>query len=356
MKKIVLINNDVIIRKIIINFLELTGYEVHASENGKKGIKQIKLVKPDLILCCVNMPNLDGYEVLRILNRIPETASIPFIFLSHETSKSDIRKGMNFGADDYIAIPFKEIDLLDAIEARIERSEHLKNNFNVGIEGLNKFINIVNDKNLLDSICNKRETRTYIKNDVIFKEDDFVNFIYFIVKGKVKRIETDSHGKEFLDDIHQEGEFFGYLNFFKGEKEKHQRTAIALEPTEIVLIPKKDFQNLIKQNREIASAFIKILSGNVLDKEERLLQLAYASVRERVANVLLKLNKKEIKNGASNSLFEISRDNLAHIVGTSKESLIRTLTELKKEKIIKTGRSAIKILDKKRLKKIAKGF
>jgi len=351
MKKIILIDDDKGIRDTTVDILELAGYQIYTSSNGKTGIQLIKTEKPDIILCDINMPELDGYEVLRILNRIPETNNIPFIFLSSNANNSDIRKGMNLGADDYLTKPFKEIDLLDAIETRISRSKKMNQKFNNGIDGYNSFVDLANGIDAFDKLSNPTRRKTYLKNEIIFRENDHVNFIYYVVKGSVKRIETDSHGKEFLDDIHKKGDFFGYLSMFNGtENQQHRRTAIVLEPTEIALILKKDFKKLIHNNREVAANFIKILSGNILDKEERLLKLAYASVRERVASVLLKFHEKE------NEAFKISRDNLANLVGTSKESLIRTLTDFKKEHIISTGRAEIMILHKKGLEKIADGF
>jgi len=130
MKKIVLIDDDNGILETTVDILELAGYKVFTANNGKEGITQIKSKKPDVILCDINMPKLDGYEVFRILNRMPETTSIPFIFLSANKNNNDIRKGMNLGAADYLTKPFKEIDLLDSIETRIERNNKLKNNYN----------------------------------------------------------------------------------------------------------------------------------------------------------------------------------------------------------------------------------
>lgn len=356
MKKIVLIDDDLGIRETTADILELAGFEVFTSENGRKGIKKVKQIKPDIVLCDINMPDLNGYEVIRILNRIPETANIPFIFLSSNAEKKEIRKGMNLGADDYITKPFKEIDLLDAIEIRIKRSNNLKNVFNRGLEGLNEFIKSDNSLKPLKSIYEKKIRKKFKKNEIIFKEDDYVNFVYFVISGKVKRVKTDSHGKEFLNDLHTKGEFFGYLNFLNGKSEKHQRTAITLETSEIALIPKNNFQKLFKENGDLALLFIKTLSGNVLDKEDRLIQLAYASVRERVANVLINLKKEEKLNKSTVEILKISRDDLANVVGTSKESLIRTLSEFKKENLIETERAVIIILNKKALEKIGNGF
>lgn len=356
MKKIVLIEDDKNIRETTFDILELSGYKIYTSDNGKDGVKLVKEILPDLVLCDIKMPGYNGYEVIKILSRLPETATIPFIFLSSNNLKEDIRKGMNLGADDYLTKPFKEIDLLDAIECRLRRSKAFLEIKKVDINGLNHFMDLANEIIPLKEIRGKRVVHKYAKNEIIFKAEDYVKNVYFIISGKVKRIETDSHGKEFLNDIHYANQFFGYLSLFESRDSKHRRTAIAIENTEIALIPKEDFKLLIFNNREIAANFIKLISGNVMDKEKRLLQLAYASVRERVANLILKLHEEELQNKNTTGVVHISRDDLANIIGTSKESLIRTLTEFKKDHIIITGRAEIKVLDKIRMKKIANGF
>jgi len=356
MKKIVLIEDDINIRETTSEILELSGYQVETAENGKEGVKLVKETNPDLVLCDIKMPEYNGYEVLKILSRLPETATIPFIFLSSNNLKTDIRKGMNLGADDYLTKPFKEMDLLDAIECRLKRSKAFNDIKKIDINGLSDFMNLANEIVPLKELRDKRTTIKYTKNEIIFKEEEYVKNVYFIISGKVKRIETDSHGKEFLNDIHYPNQFFGYLSLFDSDNSKHRRTAIAIENSEIALIPKEDFKSLIFNNREIAANFIKMISGNVLDKEKRLLQLAYASVRERVANLILKLHNEELQNQKTSGVIRISRDDLANIIGTSKESLIRTLTEFKKDNIIITGRAEIKLLDKNRMVRIANGF
>lgn len=356
MKKIVLIDDDFNIRETTSDILKLSNYDVYTTDNGKDGIKLVKEILPDLILCDVKMPGYNGYEVLRILSRLPKTATIPFIFLSSNNLKEDIRKGMNLGADDYLTKPFKEIDLLDAIECRLKRSQAFNNIEKLDFKGLSDFMDLANEIIPFDQLKNTRIINKYVKNEIIFKEEEHVKFVYFIISGKVKRVEIDSHGKEFLDDIHYPNQFFGYLSLFESDHSKHRRTAVAIENTEVTLIPKEDFKTLIFENREIAANFIKMLSGNVMDKERRLLQLAYASVRERVANLILKLHEEIPEKEKIKGVVKISRDDLANIIGTSKESLIRTLTEFKKDNLIKTGRAEIKLLDKNKMLRIANGF
>jgi DNA-binding response OmpR family regulator len=105
-KKILVIEDNSEVRENLEEILELSGYEVVVAEDGKVGVDKAISEKPDLILCDVMMPRLDGFGVLNILSKRSQTADIPFIFLTAKTEKSDFRRGMNLGADDYITKPF----------------------------------------------------------------------------------------------------------------------------------------------------------------------------------------------------------------------------------------------------------
>ena len=113
MRNILLIEDNQDVRETTTDILELSGYEVIAVDNGRTGIKKALAYPPDLIICDIMMPGLDGYGVLHILGKRPETASIPFIFLTARSEKADVRKGMNLGADDYLTKPFEEMELLE---------------------------------------------------------------------------------------------------------------------------------------------------------------------------------------------------------------------------------------------------
>lgn len=353
MKKIILIEDDIDIRETTSEILELADYEVITVENGKKGIELAKIKKPDLIICDIMMPDLDGYGVLRILSKNSKTSTIPFIFLTAKADKNDVRKGMNLGADDYITKPFDDAELLEAVEIRIQRSESLKG-YNMGVEGLNNFINEARGLKELKGLSKNRKTKTYKKKEAIYREDDYANYMYLIIKGKVKCIKTDYFGKDFTNEILSEGEFIGYMTFFSGDD--YHETAIAMELTEVAVIPKQDFLSLIQKNRDVATNFIKMLAGHVRDRENRLLQIAYAPLRERVADTLLKLKKEGRMLNDSPDTLLISREDLANLIGTVKESLIRSLSDLKKEGLIDTDRQKIIILDEEGLKKTVAGF
>lgn len=123
MKRILVIEDQAPMRRNIALMLEMEGYRVFAAENGKVGLEAARKEKPDLIICDVMMPELDGHGVVQTLRDEDATATTPFIFLTARSDKGDIRIGMNFGADDYLVKPVVREDLLAAVEARLARAE-----------------------------------------------------------------------------------------------------------------------------------------------------------------------------------------------------------------------------------------
>src|SRR5262245_4951727 len=123
MKKILLIEDQAAMRRNLSIMLKMEGFDVLAAENGRAGLELVRREKPDLILCDVMMPELDGYGVLEKLRADPATATLPFICLTARGAKPDIRQGMNLGADDYLTKPAQRADLLAAIAARLARKQ-----------------------------------------------------------------------------------------------------------------------------------------------------------------------------------------------------------------------------------------
>lgn len=331
--------------------LELANYEVLTAENGKDGVSVAKSKQPDLIICDIMMPELDGYQVLYMLSKDPNTSTIPFIFLTAKADKKDMRKGMNLGADDYLTKPFEEMELLDAIESRLKKKKVIDMEFEHTIESLNNFMDKARGISELEELSKNRKTKTYKKKQIIYREDEYPNALYFIVKGKVVESKMDQNAKELITELYNTGDFLGYLPLL--QESQYKETASAVEDCELAVIPRDDFLQLVRNNRDVSAKFIKMLSRNILDKEERLLRLAYGSVRERVAGALLQLHLRY--NDPSQEVFSISfsREDLAGIVGTATESLIRTLSDFKDEKLIESKGREIRLLNIPKLKKIA---
>ncbi|MBX9851329.1 MAG: response regulator [Cytophagaceae bacterium] len=348
MKKILLIEDNKDVRESIAEILELANYKVIAAENGKAGADAAIKENPDLIICDIMMPELDGYGVLRVLSKNPLTASIPFIFLTAKTEKEDLRKGMKLGADDYLTKPMDDSELLDAIEVRLKKSEILKQEFQKTAEGLDEFLNQAKGMKDLENLLSNEKTLTRIpKKHTVFSEGSYPNFLYFISKGKVKISRMDDFGKELITGLYNEGDFFGYTDLL--ENKKYSESAITLEDSEICAIKKDDFFALLYNNRDVANKFIKIISSNLSEREERLLKLAYNSVRKRVAEALVTLQNKYQKEGSKEFTMAISRDDLSGLVGASKETVVRILTDFKDEGLINIAGSKITIVSHDKL-------
>jgi len=345
MKKILLIEDNLDIRENTAEILDLARYKVFTATNGKEGVEIAQIEKPDLIICDIMMPILDGYGVLHLLSKNEETSGIPFIFLTAKSERSDFRKGMEMGADDYITKPFDDVELLNAIESRLKKNEILKKEFKRNIEGLDELINQVQGS--LENLSEGREPRIYKKKEDIYQEGNYPKGIYFINKGKVKIYQTNEHGKDLITELYKEGDFFGYLDLLQDSK--NTNSATALEDSEIYMIPREDFFSLIYKNPQVSRKFIQMISNDLRENEKQLLKLAYNSVRKRLAEALVKLSDKYKKEGESIFSMNVSREDLANMVGTATETVIRTLSDFKDEKYIEVSGSLISILNYNKL-------
>ena len=336
MKKVLLIEDDDIVRENTAEILELANYHVETAKNGRIGIEKAKIFLPDIILCDIMMPEIDGYGVLQIHAREPLISKIPFIFITAKTEQSDVRKGMNLGADDYILKPFQESDLITAIESRLKRSEAYKNI---------KISSNSNQYKSIDDLLTPDKLESYQKDNTIYCEGNNSKHIYHILNGEVKTFKITPDGKELITGMFKEKDFFGYSSLLN--KSIHNDYAVCINNCNIYKIIKDDIVNLIEENHQLAFEFIERLSENVQEVKDQLLYMAYGSVRKKTATTLINLAKKsKIENE-----IKVSRSDLASITGIAKETLIRTLTDFKEEKLISTSRNVVKILDTDKLKK-----
>ncbi|RMG16770.1 MAG: response regulator [Bacteroidetes bacterium] len=350
MKTILLIEDHPEMRENTAEILELAGYDVVTAENGKVGVNKALEHLPDLIICDIMMPELDGYGTLRVLSRNPATAGIPFIFLTAKAEKSDWRKGMQLGADDYLTKPFEDSELLDIVELRLKKSEILQKEFPRDINGITTFINEARGRSALEALSKERESRVYRAKEIIFQENRHPYYLYFIQSGKVKTVKTNEDAKEYITGLYGKGDFLGYTALLQNAP--YAESAVALEDSELLLIPKEDFLSLMYNNRDVAHKFIKLLSADIESKEEQLLHLAYDTIRKRVADALILLQERYQEEDQDIFKMPISRENLASIVGTSKECVIRVLSEFKQDGLIKTKQSEIQILKPEELSQI----
>jgi len=348
MKKILLIEDNDEIRENTAEILELSNYKVITAENGKRGVELAMGNKPDLIVCDIMMPVLDGYGVLMTLQKNTDTQNIPFIFLTAKAERNDFRKGMELGADDYITKPFEGSELLNAIESRLRKTDLLKQELQTGVEGVDQLL-FASGRESLKSLTEGRNIIKYKKKQQVYSEGNRPTRLFYVQKGKIKTFKTNEYGKELVIGLYNQGDFLGYTALLEGTA--YHETAEALEDSELAIIPREDFEQLVYSNKEIAQKFIKLLVKNVSEKENQLLGIAYNSLRKKVAEALVTL-KTKFKGSNENFSIDISRENLASIAGTATESLIRTLTDFRSEKIIDIVDGNIKILNEKKLENL----
>lgn len=346
MKKILLIEDNLEVRENTEEILTLANYNVVTASNGKIGVELAVKETPDLIVCDIMMPELDGYGVLHILSKKEETASIPFIFLTAKTEKSDIRKGMTLGADDYLTKPFDDTDLLNTIEVRLRKNAMRQKQYEASPEGLDTFIKDARQVLNLKDLGKDKKVKSIKKKSEIFAEGDMPLHVYFIKSGNVKTFKSNADGKELILNLYAANDFFGFEAIL--ENVNYKESAVAMQDTELISIPRYDFMTMIHNHPDVSKSFINLLCKKVADREGQLLNLAYNSVRQRTAEALLKSNT--LKD--SKSEIQISRDDLAKMVGTAAESVIRILSEFKDEGLIETEGSRIKILQPAKLEKV----
>ncbi|SEL07595.1 cAMP-binding domain of CRP or a regulatory subunit of cAMP-dependent protein kinases [Aquimarina amphilecti] len=350
MKTILLIEDDTALRENTAELLELSDYNVITSPNGKIGITKAKEEKPDIIVCDIMMPEIDGYGVLEALSRDTITDQIPFIFLSAKTEHKEIRKGMDLGADDYLTKPFDEDDLLSAIESRLAKahiiSKRLKEqpqkpeeDSGDGLRSLHELKNFFDDHGDISS---------HTKGDAIFKEGDHSNKIYLILKGVVKTHKMDESGKELITALFKEDDFLGFTSFT--DHTPYQESATAVEDAELAGVSKTDLKDILEKSKNISLELMELLSDNLSEIKEQLLQMAYSSVRKKTAQTILQFT--QVLNKKPEESIKISRNDLASVAGIATESLIRTLSSFKKDGLIEIEGRNIKILDLPKLQLI----
>jgi len=348
MKTILLIEDDTVLRENTAELLELSHFKVITASNGKIGVKLAKAHVPDIIVCDIMMPVLDGYDTLATLAKNKKTKYIPFIFLSAKTEHKDIRKGMNLGADDYITKPFSEDELISAIDSRIAKAVILKElNRSSELLKTEPQNNEISTLNELKIYFDDYGTRlSYEKDTIIYREEDHSNYIYLINKGTVKCHQIDEQGKELVTALYKEDDLFGYTTF--ADNKPHRETATAIENVELSGISAMNFNEILIDNPKIALELIQLLSDDLSLMKNQLLEMAYGSVNKKTAITILKFAEKI--NRKPEDPIKISRSDLASVAGIATETLIRALTSFKKQGIIKADGRNIKVLDLEKLK------
>ncbi len=335
MKRILIVEDDAALRENTAKLLALENFVVITAANGTEGIRLAKESNPDIIICDILMPEKDGFNVLKELSSNDHTRHIPFIFLSAKTEHKEIRQGMDLGADDYITKPFEEEELLSAIKSRLAKSQILNN---ITIHPPNEqFKNLEDLKNYFDDYG---ELSHHLKGETIFQEGDRANKIFLILKGLVKTHKMDQNGKKLITSIQKPDDFMGLTSFI--DNNPYQESATVLEDTDLAGVNKQILKELLSENCDLSLELMNILTDNLSDIKDHLLQMAYSSVSKKTAQTILQF--AEVLDKGPLGEIKISRSDLASVAGIAPESLIRTLSDFKKKGIIEIEGRNIKIL------------
>ncbi|RYF96228.1 MAG: response regulator, partial [Chitinophagaceae bacterium] len=309
------IDDNADLRENTAEILELAGYRVSTAENGKKGVELALREKPALIVCDIMMPELDGYGVLHLLRKNPETLHIQFIFLTAKTERPDYRKGMEMGADDYITKPFDDIELLNAVETRLKKVRDKpglspEETIAAGPGNFSAFMHDLRQQGTISGISEHYDTMSIHRKGLLYAEGKTPRFLYYLISGKIKLYRAHADGKEYITDLLQAGDFIGYSAILKDKP--YEESAAVLEDATIMQIPREEFLKMIHTDIGIATRFIQIISQDAKDREDRLLTLAYSSLRKRVAAALLDISDK-LQSGRLP--LGISREEIAQYIG-----------------------------------------
>ncbi|MEZ4875323.1 MAG: response regulator [Flavobacteriaceae bacterium] len=340
MNTILLIEDDIALRENTAELLELYHYKVITAPNGRLGIQKAKELHPNLIICDIMMPEVDGYGVLEALSQDEATQQIPFIFLSAKTEHKEIRRGMDLGADDYLTKPYEEDELMSAIESRLAKAKLLSHfaqqNGNEQAEA-DTVRNLNELKNFFDD---NGEILAYKKGDLVYKEGQHSNKVFLILSGIIKTHKMDENGKELITTLYKPDDFLGFTSF--NENMPYQESATVVEKAELAAILKQDLKELLGKNKEVTLELVNVLTENLSEIKDQLLQMAYGSVRKKTAQTIMQFVK--VLNKKPNEAIKISRYDLANVAGIATESLIRTLSGFKKEGLIEIEGRNIKVL------------
>ncbi|MEO6630305.1 MAG: Crp/Fnr family transcriptional regulator, partial [Mucilaginibacter sp.] len=198
--------------------------------------------------------------------------------------------------------------------------------------------------NELKKIISERKARQFKKNQVIYYDGDKGSGLYLVISGKIKTIKLAEDGRELMTGIFSDDDYIGVNALLSNEA--YSDTATALEDSTLCLIPKDQLEQLLNLYPEVAREFIKILANDIREKEDQLMQLAYHSVRKRMAEAMVRMHKQ---HAASAEGFKVTREDLAAMAGMATETVSRTLSDFKDEGLIDKKGSLITILNPDKL-------
>jgi len=341
---ILIIEDNEEVRENLEEILELYGYATFTEPNGLAGVKAAIEHTPDLILCDVMMPELDGYGVLNMLSQNERTAAIPFVFITARTETEDIRRGMNLGADDYITKPFYKDELLNVISTRLKKAraragstpqlpaqQHLSDPDGGRLR-------------LEEAFMQEGHQQIFEQGNKVIREGDHPRSIYRVETGRVHLSRTHEYGREYIIAELGPGEIFGLPSALE-RTPFHYSAKAATPETSLRALSTEKLLKLLNTDRTITEALMRLMAGRVVEHGERLVNQAYDSVRRRTALVLCDLQEKY-----AGAPIELSREELAQMVGSTKESVIRALSDFKRDGLVAVEGKGLVIQEVERLR------
>ena len=327
--------------------LSLAGYETITALNGIEGLEKARNEQPDLVLCDILMPRLDGYGVLQAFQTISELKEVPFVFMTAKSQRSDFRTGMDLGADDYLTKPFTGEELLKVVTSRLKK----KHSYKSPTKGMIALAEYVRNKEVgFQKLSEQYAKKTLFTKQNLYLEGEQPYYLYLITSGKIKQLKSNEAGKDYMLNIYKKGDFLAFSELIQNTH--HNENAIAIETTEVLMIGKDDFLKLIQTEVHVVVKFFKNISQSVLETSDRFLKIVYDSARKRVADAILFAADKyqEAEDGGLN--FILLRENISALSCLSPETVSRNLTEFRAEGLIEIRNGFICILNLKKLREV----
>ena len=360
MKKILIIEDDAALAGTIKNYLKLKGFEVTHAENGALGIQSAFSVLPDAIVCDINIPVVDGYQVYKILSETTATYSIPFIFLTAKTSLSDIREGMKLGADDYLTKPFVFDDLLNTITTRINKREKIRQTSE------DKFNSLLNNSPHGTFVCQEKKfilTNRSLVNIFGYSQIELQQQCLLDLTDKKDKLRVDTamknclnkHEKEFTIEFagrtksqkRIQLKLIGGYSYYKGmdcivgslvnlSSEQYSLNDIALSSSDLEELGKA-IEVFSSDYNIISSDLVEKLSG-IFEKEEVSTNLVNIELSTRESEVLSEICRGKSTSEIAESLFiserTVEKHRAAIVQKTGSKNMIGAVIFAIKHKII----------------------
>lgn len=350
MKRILIIENNKVIRNNISDILTLASYEVIATEHPHIACELAFKQRPQIILCSNQLPGVDGFKVYEEFKENELLTDCSFILLTQNLEWQYIKAAIESGIDDVIPMPLNNAYLLSAVANRL--ADGKCNNSDLSkfkLNSVSQYITTFTKNSQLEGLLHYKQETTYKKKSIIYKAGSFPTSVYFIKSGSIKTYRKNEEGKELICNIYQRGDFFGYVSLLLDERRTDN--AEAMEDCELIQIPCVEFLEVILAEPKIIKLIMKLLTTDIVEKEGKMLNFAYNSLRKKIAKLLVDLYEKYAETGETNQdLIKISRENLAALIGVAKESVIRTLKDFKNEQLIELTHNSFKITNFSKLR------